>query len=548
MAGANRILWSVMIAVMAAAIALGTWTALGNATRALESSAAPVGVSVANSGDSSEASVLWNGTEGAKGNSMRGARQDAARYARYASQDWEGLMPSASVPAGGTSLAPGIGNPGNRNGPAPHQGGGGNSGSGEPNCSLWRFLLALGLCLQDTQVAPAALAITQNSTALAHEPGPTTGEMTDEDLRSYGQAAARNAATLERQVILLGWNAHPDRITNIRDLTGRLSSNAERVEGGRAALVEAIEAWRGSEWQLTGANSQVLFRTAATVTGGQFHRLMGGGKPENAAPDREDALRYSHWTNLSSDLMLAHALLDMASLLDDPKPLARVREEYDSAADRIRQDMEYLKDNSRTELELDLLVLAKPVLRAGSGENNYFDLLERMLKLQAAERALLDDSAEALELLTEEIKALVENPWQKPSSETVSVPEGQEPGVSAEEILFGQSAALTRPSGALGRGMKLGIETAFAEANRNGGVHGRQVKLLSVNDRYEPDSAAAATQYLLDDRQVFALIGAVGTPTSRAAVPLAEAAGAPFIGPFTGAQFLRNPNSITSST
>ena len=40
---------------------------------------------------------------------------------------------------------------------------------------------------------------------------------------------------------------------------------------------------------------------------------------------------------------------------------------------------------------------------------------------------------------------------------------------------------------------------------------------------------------------MFALIGPVGTPTSAAAQPIASAAKVPFIGPFTGAGFLRNP-------
>jgi branched-chain amino acid transport system substrate-binding protein len=40
---------------------------------------------------------------------------------------------------------------------------------------------------------------------------------------------------------------------------------------------------------------------------------------------------------------------------------------------------------------------------------------------------------------------------------------------------------------------------------------------------------------------VFALVGAVGTPTSKAGQPIATAAKVPFIGPFTGAEFLRNP-------
>jgi branched-chain amino acid transport system substrate-binding protein len=116
-----------------------------------------------------------------------------------------------------------------------------------------------------------------------------------------------------------------------------------------------------------------------------------------------------------------------------------------------------------------------------------------------------------------------------------------EVGVSPGRILFGQAAALEGPSSALGRGMRQGILAAFAEVNAKGGVHGRRLELISRDDGYDPDRSAAQTRLLIEQDKVFALIGAVGTPTTTATVPLAQASGVPFIGPFTGAAFLRAP-------
>ncbi len=115
------------------------------------------------------------------------------------------------------------------------------------------------------------------------------------------------------------------------------------------------------------------------------------------------------------------------------------------------------------------------------------------------------------------------------------------PGVSAERVLFGQSAAFSGPARALGRNMRLGIEAAFHEANSGGGVHGRRLALVSRDDAYEPEAAIANTFRLIEEDRVFALIGAVGTPTSRSAAPVAAAAGVPYVAPFTGAEFLRDP-------
>ena len=114
------------------------------------------------------------------------------------------------------------------------------------------------------------------------------------------------------------------------------------------------------------------------------------------------------------------------------------------------------------------------------------------------------------------------------------------PGVSDDAILFGQSAAFSGPAQDLGSNMNLGILAAFHERNLAGGVHGRQLELTSLDDAYEPEAAALNTAALIEDQDVFALIGAVGTPTSRSAVPVAHAAEVPYIAPFTGAEFLRD--------
>ena len=120
------------------------------------------------------------------------------------------------------------------------------------------------------------------------------------------------------------------------------------------------------------------------------------------------------------------------------------------------------------------------------------------------------------------------------------VARAQEAGVSSDRVLFGQSAALTGPAGELGTEFRLGIQAAFREANRRGGVHGRRLELTSLDDAYEPEAAIANTRKLIEEEHVFALIGAVGTPTSRSAAPIAAAAGVPYIAPFTGAGLLRS--------
>lgn len=114
-------------------------------------------------------------------------------------------------------------------------------------------------------------------------------------------------------------------------------------------------------------------------------------------------------------------------------------------------------------------------------------------------------------------------------------------GVTADTILIGQSAALSGPAEQLGKEMKSGAEAYFDVVNKSGGINGRKIKLVSVDDGYEPDRAAANTKKLINDNEVLALFGYVGTPTSNAALPIFSQAKVPFIGAFTGAQSLREP-------
>src|SRR6266568_8492457 len=99
-------------------------------------------------------------------------------------------------------------------------------------------------------------------------------------------------------------------------------------------------------------------------------------------------------------------------------------------------------------------------------------------------------------------------------------------------IVFGEAE--------LGQNMKLGIEAAFKLANANGGVYGRQLRLIAADDGYEPARTAATMKQLYERDQVFGLVGNVGTPTAVVALPYALDRKMLFFGAFTGAGLLRN--------
>jgi ABC-type branched-subunit amino acid transport system substrate-binding protein len=121
---------------------------------------------------------------------------------------------------------------------------------------------------------------------------------------------------------------------------------------------------------------------------------------------------------------------------------------------------------------------------------------------------------------------------------TLAAAPAETPGA---ELKIGQCAALSGPAAGLGQGMSLGITAAFEEANAKGGVHGRQIHLVSSDDAYEPEKCVDCTAKMVEDPSIFALAGYVGTPTAKVAVPILQETKVPLIGLFTGAMLLREP-------
>jgi ABC-type branched-subunit amino acid transport system substrate-binding protein len=118
-----------------------------------------------------------------------------------------------------------------------------------------------------------------------------------------------------------------------------------------------------------------------------------------------------------------------------------------------------------------------------------------------------------------------------------------EDGVTASTITLGQSAAATGPAAQLGIQMNRGMKLFFDQINDKGGVNGRKIELVFLDDGYEPKRAEENTRKLIRDNGVFALVGYVGTPTGVVAMPVAVENRVPFFAPFTGAAALREPMS-----
>jgi branched-chain amino acid transport system substrate-binding protein len=117
-----------------------------------------------------------------------------------------------------------------------------------------------------------------------------------------------------------------------------------------------------------------------------------------------------------------------------------------------------------------------------------------------------------------------------------------DPGASATEIRLGQTMPFSGPvsvAGAVG----LASLAYFAAVNKAGGINGRQIKLLSLDDGYSPPKTVEATRRLVEDDNVLMIYGSVGTPTNAAVEKYLNQKKIPQLFVTTGASRFRDPKT-----
>lgn len=112
-------------------------------------------------------------------------------------------------------------------------------------------------------------------------------------------------------------------------------------------------------------------------------------------------------------------------------------------------------------------------------------------------------------------------------------------GVTDGEILLGMVASFTGSNKERGRSMRTGWEMALAQANEAGGINGRKLRLLALDDGYDPARTPPAMKELVETQGVFAIVGNVGTATSAVAVPYCMEKKVVFYGALSGGDGLR---------
>jgi branched-chain amino acid transport system substrate-binding protein len=123
----------------------------------------------------------------------------------------------------------------------------------------------------------------------------------------------------------------------------------------------------------------------------------------------------------------------------------------------------------------------------------------------------------------------------------VSLSAFAEDGVTNDSILIGQSVGLTGQIAGPVKEMNEGENAYFTNINKQGGINGRKIKLVTLDDKFDPALTAKNVDNLIKQKHVFALFQIRGTPHTQAILPLLSEAHVPLIAPSTGATVFHSP-------
>lgn len=122
-----------------------------------------------------------------------------------------------------------------------------------------------------------------------------------------------------------------------------------------------------------------------------------------------------------------------------------------------------------------------------------------------------------------------------------------DPGVSATQIVIGTTTPLTGPASPGYKDVAPAAQAYFDYVNATGGINGRKIKLVVKDDAYNPAKTKSATSELILRDKVFAVYGALGTPTHSAVVADLNRRGIPDVFVNTGSSNFDNPRKYPTT-
>ena len=267
----------------------------------------------------------------------------------------------------------------------------------------------------DAETLSTAYGIARHASSMVADGSRTTAlTMSQESLDQIAASTAQSQATLQKELANLEALGHAERAASIRNRFDVLAANLAEIEQERPEILRQLRESQANHRRLNYEINKPLEAALVTSLDEQLDRMIKGegdpGDPSQWASNTlgaGDALRYHHLFNLVEAERTAVNKLKGGSLTVNPHIVAMIREDYDSAAQRMETSIAWLGRHGPATMEPQVIPLAAEVLQLGGGEQNLWDQLHARLAKSSQEQALIAANERVLDELHGELDALV---------------------------------------------------------------------------------------------------------------------------------------------
>ena len=119
-------------------------------------------------------------------------------------------------------------------------------------------------------------------------------------------------------------------------------------------------------------------------------------------------------------------------------------------------------------------------------------------------------------------------------------------GITEDTVYIGNIMPTSGAMAGVGVPFVAGIQAYLDMVNSEGGIDGRKIELVHIDDEFDPVKGKAALEKLVEDEKVFAIVAPFGTPVVGAILPDVKSYGIPFLFPATGIRQLYSEHATTN--
>lgn len=262
----------------------------------------------------------------------------------------------------------------------------------------------------------AALAVNQHAVAAtSHSSARTNASTTLAQIPEIRDAVAGDISAIRRGLDALGDVGYGSVVSHMYAEVDRFESNTERIQDGRPDLAAALQSAARERAQLRSFVDYQLEPAVVVSLDNQLYYMLTGrselkddGSVDLDPLSQVELMRYRHLSSVYTSIFRTFSGLIIAIIMTEPTLVGEGEERFITASHRLEKSIEFLEEEGGTELDSQVVPLARQFIALGNGESNVFDSLRHRLPLIASESELIEDNQQIHSGLRADIDALLD--------------------------------------------------------------------------------------------------------------------------------------------